>query len=70
MKGTLNSGYRITSKQRMLHASAALTYEQACKPGSVENDHLSRPAVADRLKPPPEDGRAGLHVPVPRCCSG
>ena len=33
--------------------------EQACKPGSVENDHLSRPAVADRLKPPPEDGRAG-----------
>ena len=35
--------------------------EPVCKPGSVENDHLSRPAVAGRFKPPPEDGRAG-HV--------
>ena len=31
----------------------------ACKPGSVWNDHLSRPVVANRLKPPPKDGRAG-----------
>ena len=44
--------------------------KRACKPGSVlEDSHLSRPAVADRLKPPPRDGRAGLCVP-PRCCSG
>ena len=35
--------------------------EQVCKPGSVLNDHLSRTAVADSFKPPPEDGRAG-HV--------
>lgn len=35
-----------------------LFFEQVCKPGSVLNDHLSRPAVADRFKPPPEDGRA------------
>ena len=34
--------------------------ELTCKPGSVENDHLSRPAVAGRLKPPPENGRASL----------
>jgi len=33
--------------------------EPVCKPGSVLNDHLSTPAVTDRLKPPPEDGRAG-----------
>ena len=26
----------------------------------LKNDHLSSPAVADRIKPPPEDGRAGL----------
>ena len=39
----------------------AVLCERACKPGSVENDHLSRPAVAGRFKPPPEDGRAG-HV--------
>ena len=32
--------------------------EQDCKPGSVFDSHLSRPAVADRLKPPPENGRA------------
>ena len=35
-------------------------YEPTCKPGSVKNDHLSRPAVANRLKPPPEDGRVSL----------
>ena len=34
-------------------------YESTCKPGSVENDHLSRPTVARWLKPPPESGRAG-----------
>ena len=33
--------------------------EQTCKPGSVKNDHLSTLAVTDRLKPPPENGRAG-----------
>ena len=44
--------------------------ESVCKPGSVLNDHLSSPAVADGIKPPPGDGRAGLCVPVPRCCSG
>jgi len=33
-------------------------HEQNCKPGSVFDSHLSRPAVADRLKPPPENGRA------------
>ncbi len=27
-------------------------YEQACKPGYVENDHLSRTAVTDSLKRP------------------
>ncbi len=32
--------------------------ERVCKPGSVLNDHLSNPTVADRLKPPPEDDRA------------
>ncbi len=32
--------------------------EQDCKPGSVFDSHLSRPAVAGRLKPPPENGRA------------
>ncbi len=32
--------------------------ERVCKPGSVLNDHLSNPAVAGRLKPPPEDDRA------------
>ena len=26
----------------------------------LKNDHLSSPAVADRIKPPPEDGRADL----------
>ena len=36
-----------------------LLRELACKPGSVQNDHLSSSAVADRVKPPPEDGRAG-----------
>ena len=35
-------------------------YELACKPGSVANDHLSRPMVAHWLKPPPESGRASL----------
>ncbi len=34
--------------------------EWVYKPGSVLNDHLSNPAVADRLKPPPEDDRANL----------
>ena len=34
-------------------------YESVCKPGSVLNDHLSSPAVADRIKPPPENSRAG-----------
>ena len=37
-----------------------LCYERACKPGSVMDSHQSRPAVAGRLKPPPENGRAGL----------
>ena len=41
-----------------MKADLKINNEQACKPGSVKNDHLSRPAVADRLKPPPEDGRA------------
>ena len=35
-------------------------YESVCKPGSVLNDHLSSPAVAGRIKPPPENSRAGL----------
>ena len=35
-------------------------YESVYKPGSVLNDHLSSPVVADRIKPPPENGRAGL----------
>ena len=35
-----------------------LYIERVCKPGSVLNDHLSNPAVAGRLKPPPEDDRA------------
>ena len=44
--------------------SRCFFYELTCKPGSViENDHLSRPAVAGRLKPPPGDGRAGLVSP-------
>lgn len=35
--------------------------KQICKPGSViENDHLSRPAVTDRLQPPPKSSRADL----------
>ena len=33
---------------------------QGCKPGSVKNGHLSRLYVAAQLKPPPENGRAGL----------
>ena len=33
--------------------------EAVCKPGSVLNDHLSSPAVANRIKPPPENSRAG-----------
>ena len=34
--------------------------ERADKPDSVENGHQSRPIVANGLKPPPRDGRAGL----------
>ena len=34
--------------------------DQVCKPGSVFDSHLSRRAVADALKPPPRDDRAGL----------
>ena len=39
---------------------AFLLREQACKPGSVIDGHLSGTHVAARLKPPPRDGRAGL----------
>ncbi len=43
--------------------------DQACKPGSVVDSHLSWPDVAVRLTPPPRDARAALCVP-PRCCFG
>ncbi len=33
--------------------------EQVYKPGSVFGSHLSRHIVANMLKPPPKDGRAG-----------
>ena len=33
-------------------------FQQACKPGYVVNDHLSRPAVTDRLKRPTWSWRA------------
>ena len=33
-------------------ALSIFLYEQACKPGYVENDHLSRTAVTDSLKRP------------------
>ena len=48
------------SPHRIFGGVIRFQYEQICKPGSVVNDHLSRPAVADRFKPPPENGRAGL----------
>ena len=38
-----------------------ILHERIYKPGSVIDSHLSRRAVADELKPPPRDGRAG-HV--------
>jgi len=37
-------------------------YEQVCKPDSVVDSHLSRPIVANGLKPPPECGRADLAI--------
>ncbi len=33
---------------------------QVCKPGSVIDSHLSKPAIARRFQPPPRDGRANL----------
>jgi len=39
-----------------------MTQEQVCKPGSVVDDHLSRPCITAQLKPPLGDGRAA-HVP-------
>jgi hypothetical protein len=45
-------------KNRLTWRFFPYTNERVCKPGSVLNDHLSNPAVADRLKPPPEDDRA------------
>lgn len=42
--------------------------EQVCKPGPVFDNHLSRLIVSNKLKPPPQDGRAILYV-LPRCCS-
>ena len=47
----------------------SLGCDQACKPGSVVDSHLSWPDVAIRLTPPPRDARAALCVP-PRCCFG
>ena len=41
------------------HDCCVIFCERICKPGSVIDSHLSRRAVADALKPPPRDGRAG-----------
>jgi len=50
-------GEKTIIKNRLIIQSVFYC-EQVCKPGSVLNDHLSRPAVADRFKPPPENDRA------------
>ena len=53
------SGSHLMIKKEPLSKRFFFYREPVCKPGSVLNGHLSRPAVAGRLKPPPEDGRAG-----------
>ena len=44
-----------------IHFARADQIEQACKPGSVLNSHLSRRTVAGTLKPPPR-GRPGRPI--------
>ena len=39
-------------------------YEQVYKPGSVFDDHLSRPYITARLKPPPSMGMSGRLNPI------
>jgi len=55
-------------------AGSAPFCDQVCKPSSVLSSHLSWPAVASRLTPPPRNARATPAVkppvPIPRCCSG
>ena len=50
----------MNQKRQAAIAACLFWCEPVCKPGSVLNGHLSRPAVAGGFKPPPEDGRAGL----------
>jgi hypothetical protein len=44
--------------------------KQACKPGSVLDDHSSRPWVAPRLEPPTRGLDEQRQRPPIRCCSG
>ena len=48
--------------------AGAFCTTRVCKPGSVIDSHLSKPAIAHRLQPPPRSGRANhilLHGVAP-----
>ena len=47
-------------KKLSQNETASFCTTRVCKPGSVNDSHLSKPGITPRFQPPPRDGRANL----------
>ena len=66
---TRDSIYKYHKKHRNCGALLFKNNEQACKPGSVYDSHLSTLHISAQIKPPYRDWPCKPFAPV-RCCIG